>query len=74
MVKRKPYQKPEIKQVDLVPEEAVLTGCKTQTGVNTGAPTDCAKNPGLKCLDITSQPGSEFRLQPVKYSDTEMLK
>ena len=29
MVKRKFYQKPQIKQVNLVPEEAVLVGCKS---------------------------------------------
>ena len=29
MVKRKSYQKPQIKQVNLVPEEAVLVGCKS---------------------------------------------
>ena len=28
---RKPYAKPEIKQVDLTPEEAVLGSCKTST-------------------------------------------
>jgi len=54
MVKRKPYQKPEIKQVDLVPEEAVLTGCKTQTGINTGPSINCAKNPGQYCSAIGS--------------------
>jgi len=32
MSKRKPYQKPEINQVELKPEEAVLTGCKMSTG------------------------------------------
>ena len=28
---RKPYVKPDIKQVDLTPEEAVLGSCKTAT-------------------------------------------
>ena len=32
MSKRKPYQKPEINQVKLKPEEAVLTGCKMSSG------------------------------------------
>jgi hypothetical protein len=43
MVKRKPYQKPEIKQVDLVPEEAVLAGCKTNDGTRTSANSECYK-------------------------------
>ncbi len=37
---KKPYSSPEIKKVDLTPEEAVLTGCKTAaspTGKNVGA-------------------------------------
>lgn len=29
---RRPYSKPEIEQVQLIPEEAVLTSCKTSTG------------------------------------------
>ena len=29
---KKPYLKPEIKQVQLKPEEAVLGGCKTTSG------------------------------------------
>lgn len=28
---KKPYAKPQVKQVNLVPEEAVLLGCKTTT-------------------------------------------
>lgn len=28
MAKKKLYQKPEVKQIKLVPEEAVLTACK----------------------------------------------
>lgn len=31
MAKKKVYQKPQIKQVNLVPEEAVLAGCKVAT-------------------------------------------
>ncbi len=38
---RKPYQKPLIEEVDLKPEEAVLTGCKVAQG-NTGP---AGKNP-----------------------------
>lgn len=49
MIKRKPYQKPEIKQVDLVPEEAVLSACKLDTGIGTGPAPNCYKNPGQNC-------------------------
>lgn len=36
MAKKKAYYKPEIKQVELVPEEAVLTPCKLkQAGART---------------------------------------
>lgn len=51
MTKKKLYQKPEIKQVDLVPEEAVLTACKMlgSTGANQLGPADCYRNPGHKC-------------------------
>ena len=35
--KKKLYQKPEIQEVKLVPEEAVLTACKTATGRGTSA-------------------------------------
>lgn len=33
MKTKKPYSKPKIGQVKLVPGEAVLTGCKTTSGV-----------------------------------------
>ena len=33
---RKPYQKPQIKEVKLIPEEAVLTNCKSNLGTNKG--------------------------------------
>lgn len=29
--KKKPYQKPQLQEVKLIPEEAVLTNCKTTT-------------------------------------------
>jgi hypothetical protein len=32
-MERKPYRKPEIEEVQLVAEEAVLAGCKTLTGI-----------------------------------------
>lgn len=52
---RKLYKKPLIEQVDLKPEEAVLTGCK----VNPGDPgpaspgTVCASG-GKRCKDLGS--------------------
>jgi hypothetical protein len=33
---KKPYVKPEVKQVQLRPEEAVLGGCKTAAGASPG--------------------------------------
>jgi len=30
---KKPYQKPRLERVKLVPEEAVLTSCKTLAGI-----------------------------------------
>lgn len=38
---RKPYQKPGIKEVRLVPEQAVLTTCKVNQG-DSGPSTTCA--------------------------------
>jgi hypothetical protein len=41
---KKPYTKPEVKQVSLKPEEAVLGGCKTsstQNSANHPAPYTC---------------------------------
>jgi hypothetical protein len=42
---KKPYVKPEVKQVSLKPEEAVLGGCKTASTVNSAnhpAPNTCS--------------------------------
>jgi hypothetical protein len=42
---KKPYTKPEVKQVSLKPEEAVLGGCKTastQNSANHPAPNTCS--------------------------------
>lgn len=50
MVKKKTYRKPQIKQVKLVPEEAVLTNCKT-TGTGQNRNNDCS-NPSQSCMDI----------------------
>jgi hypothetical protein len=52
---RKPYQKPLIEEVELKPEEAVLTGCKTIQGEAGPA----SKNPicavgGQRCRDLGS--------------------
>ena len=33
---KKNYEKPEIKQVAIIPEEAVLSGCKRDAGDGTG--------------------------------------
>jgi hypothetical protein len=33
MPAKKPYQKPKLEQVSLIPEEAVLTACKANTGI-----------------------------------------
>jgi hypothetical protein len=38
---KKPYRKPEIRRVELRPQEAVLGGCKTA-----GQTTPCLINPG----------------------------
>jgi hypothetical protein len=39
MQPKKPYSKPEIRQVPLRPEEAVLGGCKSSSGVGPAAAT-----------------------------------
>ena len=36
-MKKRPYQKPEIKEVMLTPEDAVLANCKRTTGGNKSA-------------------------------------
>lgn len=38
---RKPYVKPEIRRVQLKPEESLVAGCKTPGGGGAGPPT-CA--------------------------------
>lgn len=43
MAKRKAYWKPEMKQVELAPEEAVLSGCKLGQPSG-GKTTTCAIN------------------------------
>jgi len=43
--KKKPYFKPEVKQVPLRPEEAVLGFCKSTTGAGPLSPTCSAPIP-----------------------------
>jgi hypothetical protein len=43
---KKPYLKPEVKQVQLRPEEAVLGGCKTGS---MAGPTQAACNVPVNC-------------------------
>ncbi len=54
---RRPYCKPQMEKVQLVPEEAVLASCKGHGGTNEG-PGDfnCPEGPPAeaKCFDITS--------------------
>ena len=41
--KKRPYVKPEIKQVALRPEEAVLGACKATSGSGPGAGSGCRR-------------------------------
>ena len=45
MSEKKKYSKPSIKQIKLVPEEAVLVACKTKPGISrsTGTPGHCTR-------------------------------
>ena len=52
MAKKKNYQKPEINQVKLVPEEAVLLGCKRADGI--GGKTDKCTTGNACKSEITS--------------------
>ncbi len=53
--RKKPYQKPLIEEVDLKPEEAVLTGCKTVQGepAPAGSPAICGAT-GNVCKKLGS--------------------
>ncbi len=55
MNSKKPYQKPQLQEVKLVPEEAVLAACKTATGRGTGTRT-CRTS--STCTGRTSAVGS----------------
>jgi hypothetical protein len=46
---KKLYQKPQVRKVKLTPEDAVLAGCKLESGTYTGAPTNCYKNRNFLC-------------------------
>ncbi len=52
---KQPYIKPQLEQVRLIAEEAVLTVCKTQGGLVAGAPGDSGKchfsDQDHRCLD-----------------------
>jgi len=49
---KKLYEKPRIKKVKLVPEEAVLQGCKTFTAGGWGsAPARCTFRGGPQCSE-----------------------
>jgi len=52
MHEKKRYLKPELVQVPLRPEEAVLTACKQRGGGQAGYSTPC--NAGVDCLALGS--------------------
>ncbi len=52
---RKPYQKPLIEEVDLKPEEAVITGCKVTAGApGPVSPGTVCHISGKRCKDLGS--------------------
>lgn len=54
---KKQYEKPQLSRVELVPEEAVLGGCKiagNSTGPSGGFPTSDCLNNHVECLTIGS--------------------
>lgn len=53
---RRPYNKPQIEQVELKAEEATLTACKFRIALPGGhAPAAGCTNPaGIECVDIGS--------------------
>jgi hypothetical protein len=52
---RKIYKKPLIEEVDLKPEEAVLTGCKTIQGeVGPGGSKPICSNIATRCKNLGS--------------------
>ena len=53
--KKRPYRKPQIEEVKLIPEEAVLTNCKTASGRGS---TTRACSANRLCSGRTSTNGS----------------
>lgn len=53
IVTRKPYQKPKMEQVRLVPEQAVLSICKNAISAGPSS-NDCTDVGGTPCVDIGS--------------------
>lgn len=54
-IKKKMYHKPQLREVKLVPEEAVLTFCRTSTGRANITNKSCTGN--TKCTGRTSTEG-----------------
>ena len=54
METKKKYHKPQLREVKLIAEEAVLTYCRTTGGI-TGANRTCASN--TRCTRATSATG-----------------
>ena len=53
--RKKSYQKPLIEEVELKPEEAVLTGCKTIQGeVGPGGSKPICSNIATRCKNLGS--------------------
>ena len=49
---RRPYQPPQLEQVELVVEEAVLQMCKVRNKAGAGDPDSCfTGTPLVKCVD-----------------------
>jgi hypothetical protein len=44
---RRPYHKPQLEQVQLIAEEAVLQGCKTRTGIGGEGFDPCLDPPNI---------------------------
>jgi hypothetical protein len=51
---RQPYRKPQLEQVQLMAEEAVLAGCKTNAGGSSPNKTPCLAPPGPFCKTPTT--------------------
>lgn len=54
--KKKAYQKPQLQEVKLVPEEAVLAGCKTTATARTGNSRPCG--PTSSCTGAVNTQGT----------------